>query len=321
MPNDSVLLLGGAGFIGSNLAHHFAHRGYKVTVLDGMLPRTGANRRFLAPIADAVEIIEARIENVPSLAELVLRHTVVIDCMGWTRHRWALEDPLHDCRCNVESHLHLLRAVPDSCRTRIIYLGSRGQYGNPKVSAIAEDTPMLPEDVQGAHKLAAEHLYRVYARLKKLSVLSLRFVACFGPNQPVEGDDIGLVGGFIRGALQGKTISIFGEHRRRSVLFIEDLCNVIEKLVQVGFEGFSALNLAGHDVAIKSLAEAIIGTAGKGALQCEPLPDDIAAIDIGAASFVDARLIAKIGELPRTSFERSIAKTVDYFRKHDDLAM
>ena len=316
-----VLILGGAGFVGSNLARFLKTRGHDVTILDGFLSRTGASRSHVRGWPDDIAIIESAIDRVENLASILDDHGLIIDCMAWTQHRTALRDPVFDCVCNLESHLHLLTQIREACPARLIYLGSRGQYGNPSTATITESTAMVPEDVQGIHKAAADHHFRVFAKLKRLNVLSLRFANCYGPNQPRAGEDIGLIGGFIRDALAGKTIVVYGDERRRSVLYVEDLCQVVDRIARAEFTGFSAFNLAGHDLSIRALAERVVEIAGRGSVRCVETPDEIKAIDMGQAVFSDAALRALIGEFPRTDLRVALGQTIDYFRGQDDLAV
>jgi nucleoside-diphosphate-sugar epimerase len=316
-----VLVLGGAGFVGSNLARLFQTRGHDVTILDGFLPRTGASRSHVSGLPDGVAIIESPIENVTNLAAIVEDHGLIIDCMAWTQHRMALRDPVFDCACNLESHLHLLTQIPAACPAKFIYLGSRGQYGSPHTATIRECTPMVPEDVQGIHKAAADHHFRVFAKLKRLNVLSLRFANCYGPNQLRAGEDIGLIGGFIRDALGGNRIVVYGSDRRRSVLYVGDLCQIVERIAHTAFTGFSAFNLAGHDISIRELAERVVEIAGRGSVRCEETPDEIKVIDIGQAVFSDATLGELIGEIPRTDLRVALELTIDYFKGRHDLAV
>ena len=112
--------------------------------------------------------------------------------MGWTSHNAALQDPAYDLSLNIGAHLSLLKALKATPRSAI-YLGSRAQYGRPNVVEITEETPMIPEDVQGLHKVAAEGHFRIASKFG-LPAVSLRFPNCFGERMPSQGDDIGLIG-------------------------------------------------------------------------------------------------------------------------------
>ncbi len=316
-----VLILGGAGFVGSNLARFFDGRGYGVTVVDGFFPQTGSRRENLAGLSNRTTVIASAIESLSNLPALLNDTSLVIDCMAWTMHRLALRDPLFDCVCNVQSHLHLLAQIPEGCPATVVYLGSRGQYGKPNTPVIDEETPMIPEDVQGVHKTAADHHFRVFAKLKRLNVISVRFPNCYGPNQPRSGEDIGLIGGFIHDALQGKTVIVYGNHSRRSLLFVEDLCEVVERLSHAGLKGFAAFNVAGHDMAVRELAERVVEIAGRGTVRCEEPPQEIKALDLGQSTFSDEALRRVIGPIPRADFSRSLGRTIEYFLEQHDLAL
>lgn len=310
------LILGGAGFIGSHVVEKFVQGGHIVTVLDGLLPRTGGRRENLATVADKIRFLDQPIEKIPDLPALVSGMDVIVDCMGWTCHRLALADPLYDVALNVSSHLPLLQAIEEGSGKCFIYLGSRGQYGNPKVSRITEETATLPEDVQGVNKLAAESLVRIMAKLKKIPALSLRFGNCFGPRQPVAGDDIGLVGSFLRDVLQGRVVELYGKNRTRPVIYSEDVAAAVLQCAELRpAAGFEAFNLAGHDVALEELLACLIRTAAQGSYTMRDFPEEIKKIDVGNAEFCGDKLRARLGGQQVTSLETSLAHTVAYFRK------
>src|SRR5712691_11841726 len=146
---QSVVVLGGAGFIGSHIVERFGELGNDVTVIDGLLPNTGGARENLQHCRAHVRFIELRVEDVRNLGDILGQADVIVDCMAWTSHMDALGDPELDLRLNATSHLHVVRTLQPGSRAKIIYLGSRGQYGNPEVAEIDETTSMLPVDVQG----------------------------------------------------------------------------------------------------------------------------------------------------------------------------
>lgn len=310
------LVAGGAGFVGSHVVEQLVRAGHPVVVLDGLLPRTGGRRENLASVANSIRFIDQPVEKVSALPSLLTEMDVIIDCMGWTCHRLALADPLYDVALNVSSHLPLLQAIKEGSGQRFIYLGSRGQYGNPKVTRINEETPMVPEDVQGVDKLTAESLVRVMAKLKKIPALSLRFGNCFGPRQPVAGDDIGLVGSFLRDLLQGRVVELYGKNRTRPVIYAEDVAAAVVRCAELHpAAGLEAFNLAGHDVALEELLACLIRTAGQGSYTMRDFPEEIKKIDVGNAEFCGDKLRARLGGLHVTGLETSLAHTVEYFRK------
>lgn len=310
----NVLIAGGAGFVGSRIAKAFLDAGHSVVVLDGFLARTGASRLNLHELPGA-RVIDSRIEDTAELPAALDGVDLVVDAMAWTCHRLALRDPAYDLALNLASHLHLLAVVPKGWPGRIIFLGSRGQYGSPQVPEITEDTPQNPEDVQGIHKTAAESHFRLASRLKRIPVASLRMPAIIGPNQPVMGDDIGLFGSFIRDLVAGRTVELYGEGRRRAVIHVDDVAETVARLANAQWSGFAPFNLAGHNVNLAEALHLLISEIGSGAMTITPAPEEIAAIDIGGMPVSEARLTALLGPLPRRDLRATLRSAIEIFRK------
>jgi UDP-glucose 4-epimerase len=310
----NVFIAGGAGFVGSRIAKAFLDSGHEVVILDGLLERTGASRNHVAELPGA-RFIESRIEDAAELGDIIGGSDMIVDAMAWTCHRLALHDPDYDLALNLASHLRLLAAVPKEWPGRIVFLGSRGQYGSPQVSEITEDTPQSPEDVQGIHKTAAESHFRLASRLKQISVASLRMPAIVGPNQPVNGDDIGLFGGFIRDLVAGRVVELYGENRRRAVIHVDDVAETVVLLASAAWSGFAPFNLAGHNVNLADALRLLIAEIGSGSMAITPAPAEIAAIDIGGLPVSEARLTALLGHLPRRDLRTTLRSAIETFRK------
>ncbi|MFO0760799.1 MAG: NAD-dependent epimerase/dehydratase family protein [Byssovorax sp.] len=311
----AVLVLGGGGFIGSHVAERFHREGDRVVVLDGLVPGTGGRAENLAALPPEIRQICARIEDAPDLDALLDEAEVIVDSMAWTAHHLALESPRRDLDLNAASHLALLERMPRAAHKTVIFLGSRGQYGNPKAPVITEETPMVPEDVQGIHKLAAESYFRVYAKRGGFGATSLRFGNCFGPHQPREGRDIGLIGGFVRDLLAGKTVEVYGGGRTRFIVYAPDVAAVVHRLSRLVSPGFCAYNHAGHHVAIETLVRMIQEIVGRGDVRIAPMPDEVRRLDIGEARFSEDRLAAALGEVPRTNLRAALEATARDFTR------
>jgi nucleoside-diphosphate-sugar epimerase len=309
----NAVVLGGAGFIGSHVTRAFLGEGYRVVVVDGLLPASGGRVEHVPDESDVVFLQES-VESCSTLPEVLANAQVVVDCMGWTRHREALLDPLHDLRLNQQSHLHVLRALAPKGDQRVIYLGSRGQFGNAGSIAIAEDAVMQPLDIQGIHKVAAESYYRAFAEVLDIRVASLRLPACFGENAPAAGPDIGLIGGFIRDLLSRGQTTVYAPARRRSFAYAGDVAATVVRLAGRVERGFAGFNLAGHTVGIGELVELLIEFCGKGEMRVEDMPGDVAAFEMGSAEMSEERLRTILGDVPRTDFRVALKATVGYFR-------
>lgn len=315
MPRRRIVVFGGAGFLGSRITAAFVERGDDVVVVDGLLAEAGGDAAHLASVRQAIDFRATAIEDLADLDSLVRSASLIVDCMAWTRHVAAFDQPLYDLRLNLESHLRLIQAVRAVPGARILYLGSRGEYGRPDAPRITEETPLDPRDVQSVHKVAADHHFRLFAELSGIGVVSLRLPNCFGPGQPVMGKDIGLVGDWIRSALSGTPIVLYGSGRRRSLLYSDDAASVVSRLSDQPFAGYQAFNLAGRDVDLVDLAERIVAICGSGSVTRAPMPHEVAVMDIGGAVFDDTALGRAIGALPEADLDRALGTTITYFKE------
>ncbi len=317
----NVLILGGCGFIGSNLSRHFfAEKGDQVIIIDGLLDLTGGNLENIASFHDKVELIQEKIEDIQNLGEIIDRADVIFDCLAWTSHHGALLDPMYDIKLNLQSHIYLLNHYQHLRNKFIIYMGSRGQYGMGQTQPIDENLPMLPNDVQGINKLAAEHYYRVYADLYQLNVVSLRIPNCFGENQPLQ-NDLGLVGLFITQSLNNEEIVVFDVNRKRNFLYVQDLCQISDQIISQGLTGFNPFVVAGKNLVIWSLVEEIIKITKTGSVKViESLEKNIK-IDIGNSEIHDDKLCSLV-QYQNTPLELALTRTINYFKNHlNDLAL
>ena len=310
-----VLVAGGAGFLGSSITARYAAAGWDVTVIDGLVERTGGRAEHLADLGDGIRFIRQRIEDVPDLQSIVAAHDVVVDSMAWTSHRLAMREPVRDLRLNAESHLHLIEALSGSPGAHVIYLGSRSQFGDAIGDEIVEDSPMIPRDVQGIHKLAGELYFRVFAASRGLRAISLRVPNCFGPRQPVAGEDIGLVGSLIRDLLSGKTVEVFGDARRRGFAFAGDVADIVFRLGQLSHDGFLPLNFGGWSLTIEALVQQLVLAVGRGDYTRAPLPASLQQVDMGNAHMRSDGLQALLGDVPMTDLPSALSATVAYFRR------
>ncbi len=317
MKRNRALILGGAGFLGSHVAQTFIDAQWQVGVIDGLVPGTGGTPENLANCrGDLHSVVLKRIEETENLTEHILWANIIVDAIAFTGHLIGFQDPLMDTSCNLLSHLHLVQALRKSSGKRVIYLGSRGQYGAASGAHIIEETPCKPLDPQGINKLAAEHFLRIYGQANQYETVSLRLTNCFGPRQRINGER-GLVGSFIHSVLQDKPIEIFGSPgRRKNVLYAEDVAKIVLQLASKEWKGFQIFNVGGEEVSLRELLEAILEAVGKGGFTVKPFPEEVKKIDVGEANFSDEKLNSFLGSRQRTPIREAIPLTVQYFKEN-----
>lgn len=308
----NILICGGAGFIGSNLALSLVKQKHNVTIIDGLFENTGGNITNLTE-TNKCHFINKPIEEVDLLNQLLKSNDVVIDCMGWTSHSDAFLIPQYDLELNLKSHLHLIQHLQPN--NKVIYLGSIGQFGKTNAEILNNDCPFNPTDVQGVHKAAAEQLFRAFSTKHGFTVFAIRLPNVFGQKQKFNGADIGLVNSFIRSAINEKEIVVFGANRFRTLLYINDLVTLLSFAIQQisNFSGFRAYNISGIHIPIRQLAEEISSIIGGVKINFKPLPGSIAAIDNGGIKINDAVFKTEIYNYSNSPLSLSLSQTIKYY--------
>lgn len=192
-----VLILGGLGFIGSNLAIRLVSLGAKVVVVDSMLPRYGGNLLNIEPVKDDIDINFSDIRDIYSLEYLVKGAEYIFSMAGQTGHLLSMTDPFTDLDVNCRAQLSILECCRKFNReVTILNASTRQVYGKPQRLPVSEDHPLVPSDVNGINKIASEHYYTLYSKLYGIRCVSLRLTNTYGPRQQLRGNEQGFTGIF-----------------------------------------------------------------------------------------------------------------------------
>ena len=235
--------------------------------------------------------------------------------MGWTSHLDAILKPNYDIELNIKSHIHLMNSLNNSSNLKVIYLGSRSQYGHQLNDIILEDDKLDPKDIQGVSKTATELYYKVYSKLFGFNICSVRLPACFGKNQKTEGRDVGLIGQLIIKSLKNEKIEIFGNNRKRNIIYVDDLVEIVYRLSQKNIKGFKPVNIKGSSIVINKLARKIVQITKKGKIVNKNIPCNIKSIDIGNSEMSEKELVNLIGPISYTGLGKSLVDTINYFKE------
>lgn len=302
-----VLIVGGAGFLGTNLAHLCMGRGDDVVVLDSLEPRLRSNTDGLAAIRDRIHLVQA---DVRDAADLVRDRDVIVNCAGQTSHPISMKEPAFDIELNCGANIALLEAVrTHNPNAVVVYTSTSTVVGKATAATIDETHLEAPLDIYSANKLAAEKYYRIYHTAHGLKTIILRFPNLYGPyGKPFP--EFGFINYFISLAAAGKEIQLFGPgDQLRNVLYAVDACEAIiaaaEKLTDYGTPLFAA-----HDthVSVREIAQQIVGVFG-GSVRHVEWPEDRKKIEVDNQVISGARLHAAIGWKPRYSLQAGLAET------------
>ncbi|MBL8206743.1 MAG: NAD-dependent epimerase/dehydratase family protein [Blastocatellia bacterium] len=316
----SVLITGGLGFIGSNLARRLMALGdVEVAVVDAMLPDQGGNSFNLDGLADRVKVHVSSIGNEATIYHLVSGVDYIFNLAGSTSHVDSMQHPRHDLELNCAAQLTLLEACRHfNPRVKIVFTSTRQVYGKPLYLPVDEQHRVAPPDINGIHELAAENYHLLYHRIYGLRSVVLRLTNVYGPRQLLAHNRQSFIAWFIRRALDGDVIELFGEGRqRRDLNYVED---VIDALLFAGAseeaEG-EIYNLGGDEpISLADLAEALIAQTGCGSVRPVPFPPERQIIDIGNVYSSYRKIETALGWCPRTRLDAGLARTIEFYRQH-----
>lgn len=316
LKDKNVLILGGMGFIGSNLAIRCVEEGAHVTIVDSMLPQFGGNLYNIEPVRDRVAVNYSDIRDPFSTDYLVQGQDIIFSVAGQTSHVESMREPVVDLEINCKSQLTLL----ESCRRHnpgvtVIYASTRQIYGKPQFLPVTEEHPLAPVDVNGVNKIAAEFYYTLYSQVYGMHCVSLRLTNTLGPRQQLRGNVQGFAGIFIRKALAGEDIQIFGTgEQKRDFNYISDVVDAMVLSVDNPELSGGAFNL-GYPRSY-SLLEFVQILQGLCEFNFElvPFPPEHKVIDIGDY-YADFGRFAKLtGWQPKVDLEEGLRRTVEFFR-------
>lgn len=318
--NRKVLVTGGLGFIGSNLCRRLADLGAQVTAVDSLLPDYGGNLFNLDGYEDRVRINIADVRG-HAMEYLVQGQDWVFNLAGQVSHIDSMSDPFTDLEINCRSQLWILEALRKrNPEAKIVYAGTRQIYGRPQRLPVDEEHALAPADVNGINKISGEFYHLVYNQVYNIRACSLRLTNTYGPRQLIRHNRQGFIGWFVRKAVLGETIEVFGDGaQRRDFDYVDD---VVDAFLRAGASEASngqVFNLGGGDpISLLKLANDLVGLSGRSAIQVVPFPEERKKIDIGDF-YSDARKIERVlGWKSTTPFIDGLTRTIDYYRKNKD---
>ena len=310
-----VLVTGGMGFIGSNLARRLCDLGAVVTVLDCLLPQFGGNRFNLRGYEELIRSHVFDLRDGPALESLLEGQEVIFNLAGQTSHLDSIRDPETDLAINVTAQLRLLercrQVVP---KVRLVYASTRQIYGRPRKLPVDESHPIHPVDVNGINKLSAEMYHILYSEIYDLSACVLRLTNTIGPRMRIRDARQTFLGVWVRQLIEGRPIEVWGGEQLRDFNDVED---VVDALLIAGARHDLAVepyNLGSSEViSLADLARLMIELYGKGEMRVMPFPPERKKIDIGDYYSSYDRFKAATGWQPQRQLRQTLQQTLEYY--------
>ena len=314
-----VMVTGGLGFIGSNLAHRLVDLGAKVLIVDSLIPECGGNLFNVEDIKDRVEVCATDLRDRDAMSRLVQGQEFVFNLAGQVSHVDSMTNPYDDLELNCRSHISLLEA----CRhhnpeTKVVYASTRQIYGAPERLPVAEGHPLRPMDINGIHKMAGEWYHILYNKVYGLRTVSLRLTNTYGPRIRTADSRQGFMGWFIRQAVDGEEIAIFGDGaQKRDLTYVDDVVEAFLLAAVKDEADGEVYNLGGTEpVSLRELVEVLLEVCGNGSYRLVPFPEERKRIDIGDYYADYSKIKAALGWEPRVPLREGLARTVEYYRKY-----
>ncbi len=311
-----VLITGGAGFIGSNLAERLVGEGAAVTLVDSLIPEYGGNLENIRGLPDAVKLNISDVRDAHAMRYLVKDKEFLFNLAGQTSHMDSMTAPFTDLEINVRAQLSILEACREhNPGIRIVFAGTRQIYGRPDRLPVDEDHPVRPVDINGIHKTAGEQYHLLYHSVYGIASTVLRLTNTYGPRMRIADARQTFVGVWIRRVLEGLPFEVWGGEQLRDFTYVDDCVQALLAAARTPEAAGRVYNVGGCEVvSLRRLAEILVRAAGGGTYEIRDFPEDRRKIDIGDYYCTDARLRAELGVCPIVPLEEGLRRTLDYFR-------
>jgi UDP-glucose 4-epimerase len=313
-----VLISGGLGFIGSNLARSLVDLGARVTLVDSLVPEYGGNLFNIAGIEDRVQVNISDVRDEYSLRYLVQHKDLLFNLAGQTSHADSMQDPYTDLDINCRAQLSIL----ESCRKhnpdiKIIFASTRQVYGKPEYLPVDEKHLLRPADVNGINKMAGEWYHIVYNNVYGVRACALRLTNTIGPRMRVKDARQTFVGTWIRQILEDEAFEVWDGGQVRDFTYVDDAVDALLLTASSEKTDGQVFNLGGTCViSLKELAELLIDVNGGGSYVVRSYPADRKKIDIGDYHADFSRIRSTLGWEPRVSLRDGLARTLAFYREH-----
>jgi UDP-glucose 4-epimerase len=316
-----VMITGGLGFIGSNLARPLVELGADVLLVDSLIPDYGGNLFNIDGIADAVRVNVADVRQQSTMNYLVRDRDVIFNLAGQVSHIDSMRNPYSDLEINCRSQLTLLEA----CRynnpgVKVVFAGTRQVYGRPASLPVDETHLVRPTDVNGINKAAGEYYHLVYNNVFRVRACSLRLTNVYGPRQLIRHNRQGFIGWFIRLAIENKTIEIYGDGTQlRDFVYVDDAADAFLRAGATDACNGEVFNVGGSEpISHRDLTALLISLAGSGTVRFAEWPAEKKAIDIGDFYADASKFIRTTGWHAGVPLGDGLKRTIEFYRQHFD---
>jgi UDP-glucose 4-epimerase len=314
-----VMITGGLGFIGSNLARRLVDVGARVLLVDSMIPDYGGNFFNIRGIESRVRVNVADVRQESTMDYLVRGRDVIFNLAGQVSHIDSIRDPYTDLEINCRSQLSILEA----CRrhnpgVKVVFAGTRQVYGKPQALPVTESHLVRPTDVNGINKAAGENYHILYNNVFGIRACSLRLTNVYGPRQLVKHNRQGFIGWFIRTVVEGGEIQVYGDGSQlRDFVYVDDAADAFLRAGACDACNGEVYNVGGDaPISHRDLVQMLLDVACSGSVRYVEWPPEKKAIDIGSFYADSTKFTRTTGWAPCVPLRDGLTTTIGYYREH-----
>jgi len=315
----NILITGGMGFIGSNLARRLVGLGALVTLMDSLIPEYGGNPRNISDLTDEVTVEVADVRDAAAVQRLVEGKNYLFNLAGQTSHLDSMTDPHTDLDINAAAQLSILEACrAGNPEVKVVFASTRQLYGRPDYLPVDEKHPVRPVDVNGINKLAGEWYHLLYNEVYGIRACALRLTNTYGPGMRVKDARQTFLGIWVRQLIEGTSIKVYGDgEQKRDFTYVDDCVDALLLAASSESAYGRVFNLGCDEVVtLKEVAEMMCGMSEDASYELIPFPSDRKRIDIGDY-YADTRLIeAELGWKPQIDLAEGLRRTIDFYREN-----
>jgi len=316
LKGQKILITGGLGFIGSNLAHKCLELGAEVSIYDCLDPRSGGNLYNIHNIQDHIEVCYHDILNFDRVCQQVVNKDIIVNCAASTSHPFSMREPWIDLDVNSRGVINLMEAVRRFNKdARFIHLGTSTQLGKLQYQPADEKHPEFPADIYSANKSVSEKYVLIYGNVYQIRASVVRLSNVFGPRATIHSPDFTFNNYFIGLALQGKEITVFGEGKQlRNVIYVEDavaaliLTSQCEKI-----NGGTLFVVGDHHYSVAQIAEETVKYIGSGGVKFVEWPKERKSVDMGDAVISNQKMKMVLNWSPQYDLKSGLIETKAYY--------
>lgn len=318
--DKKVLITGGLGFIGSTLAYRLVDFGAEVTVIDSLIPEYGGNLFNIYGLEQKIKVNISDIRDRYGINYLVQGQDMLFNLAGTLSHVDSMTNPFNDLEINCTSQLSILEACKKyNPKIKIVFAGTRNQYGKAQYLPVDEKHPLCPTDVNGINNIAGEWYHILYNNVYGIRAVSLRMTNTFGPRHQMKHPRQGVLNWFIRQLIDGERIKLYGEGTQiRDTNYVDDVVEALLLVMASEKTNGDVYNLGGTPISLIDFVKEAIKIYGKGNYELVPFPEDRKTIEIGDYIADYSKIKNSVGWEPKVTLEEGLKRTFEYYEKYKE---